>query len=459
MEGPDNQGIVNTPNQVPSSITQPLQYFYLQVQGEFGLPLAPALFAKDVIAGMFITQGMAVEGSEPPTNILIMSKTEVVIELSARTNLERTMVLMTALQHWLGQKVEVTCRRVTPEEVEHPREKDEEGEERESQPGAETQDAKFMRMMEDIHKLAARPSGEALRIPTFSGTVLIPKNEATFVQWIHEVREAKNRFPESTVKNWILRSLRGPPAEVVRSLGLYATVAAVLAKLETLHGAVAPLDVMMRKLYSMTQAKQENVTNYAIRLESTLANIQRDHPAEAAWINLDASKRDCLYLGLKKTYKESLRYLYDTGASFDAILKAASKAEAEAEHYKDSEPAPAKAAKAQELCAELMNEIAAIKAVANKAWDSQQKNQKQGKQAEGKKGGDGRTNQQQQKKGPGGACYGCGGTGHFIKECPNPHKKSLNSKGGQKKKAPPPKQKKEAGTSTDQEPTQEEETT
>ena len=102
MEGPDNPGIVNTPNQVPSSITQPLQYLYLQAQGEFGLPLAPALFAKDVIAGMFITQGMAVEGSEPPTNIFIMSKTEVVIELSARTNLERTMVLMTALQHWLG---------------------------------------------------------------------------------------------------------------------------------------------------------------------------------------------------------------------------------------------------------------------------------------------------------------------------------------------------------------------
>ena len=83
-----------------------------------------------------------------------------------------------------------------------------------------------------------------------------------------------------------------------------------------------------------------------------------------------------------------------------------------------------------------MNELAAIKAVANKAWTSQQKGQKQNKQGEGKKGGDGKFNKQQQNKGPGGPCFGCGGTGHFIKDCPNPHKKSLNSKGGHKNKPP-----------------------
>ena len=219
MEGPDNPGNIVTPDQVPSGLTPPHQYLYLQVKGEFGLPLAPALFAKDVVAGMFITQGMAVEGAEAPTNIFMVSNTEAVIELSVRTNLERTIALMAALQYWLGQKVDLTCRRTAPEEVEQAKERDEEAEERASQPGVEPQEAKFLRMMEDIHKLAAGPSGEALRIPTFSGTVPIPKNEATFVQWIHEVREAQNSFPESTVKNWILRSLRGPPAEVVRSLG------------------------------------------------------------------------------------------------------------------------------------------------------------------------------------------------------------------------------------------------
>ena len=74
-------------------------------------------------------------------------------------------------------------------------------------------EAKFIRMMEDIHKLAVSPHGDALRISTFSGVVPPPKNEATFSQWVHEVRDALGRFPEPTVRNWITRSLRGAPAE------------------------------------------------------------------------------------------------------------------------------------------------------------------------------------------------------------------------------------------------------
>ena len=61
-------------------------------------------------------------------------------------------------------------------------------------------------------------------------------------------------------------------------------------------------------------------------------------------MQMDASQRDRLFQGLKKVYRDSLRYLYDTGAPYQAILTAARKAEAEAEHYKESEPATAKGA-------------------------------------------------------------------------------------------------------------------
>ena len=293
--------------------------------------------------------------------------------------------------------------------------------------------------MEDIHKLAVSPHGEALRIPTFSGSVPPGKNEVTYSQWIHEVREALTRFPESTVRNWISRSLRGPPADAVRSLGPYASITSILNKMETMHGAVVPFDVIMKKLFGMSQSKGESVTNYAIRVESTLANIQRDHPQYVDRQRMQASQRDRFFQGLKKAYRDSLRYLYDTGAPYETILTAARKAEAEVEHYKEPETASAKAA--QVVSPELMEELAAIKAVANKAWGSQQ-NQQKNKQGESKKGGPNKN--KDQKKSPG-ACFGCGGTGHFIRECPKPHKKSLNSKGGSQKQKTPPHQRERLG--------------
>ena len=423
MEGLNEIGDVVVPdNTIPGN---PLgnQFLYLSVKTDCGQPLAPTLFAKDVIEGMISMQAHTVgQQLEVPLGVMLLSDTEAVVELSRRVNMDRTLTILSPLQHWLGQRVRLMCRAASPEEVENARRR-EEDEERASQP--DTQDAKLIRMMEDIHKLAVSPHGDALRIPTFSGAIPPNKNEATFALWIHEVREAQTRFPESTVRNWISRSLRGPPTDAVRSLGPYASITSILNKLETMHGAVAPYDVVMRKLFGLSQSKGESVTNFAIRIETTLANIRRDHPHQMDRNQGEASQRDRFFQGLKKNYRDSLRYLYDTGAPYENILTAARKAEAEAEHYKEPEAASAKAA--QGVSPELMEELAAIKAVANKAWGSQQNQKKQG---DPKRGGAGKFKDQQQKKGPGGPCYGCGGTGHFIRECPNPHKKSLNSKRG-----------------------------
>ena len=182
---------------------------------------------------------------------------------------------MLAVQYWLGQKVQLTSRMASAEEV---RQVTEPAVEPGRDPSLVDQDVRFFGMMEDLHKLAVSPHGEALRIPTFSGSTPPGKNEATFAQWIHEVRDTQARFPEPTIRNWISRSLRGPPADVVRNLGPQATVKDILHKLETMHGAVASFDVMMKKLFSLSQEKAETVTNYAIRLETTIASIHQDHP-------------------------------------------------------------------------------------------------------------------------------------------------------------------------------------
>ena len=191
-------------------------------------------------------------------------------------------------------------------------------------------------------------------------------------------------------------------------MGAATPVTAILQAMEEKYGAVAPLDVMMKKLFSLNQGKTESVTNFAIRLEITLANIQRDHPLQVNKIQVDASQRDRLFQGLKKIYRDSLRYLYDTGVPYQAILTAARKAEAEAEaeHYKESEPAQAKEVHA--MTSVMMEELAAVKAIANKAWGSQQ-DQKKGKTGDSPKGSGKSKGQEKKASGP---CYGCGGTFH-----------------------------------------------
>ena len=259
------------------------------------------------------------------------------------------------------------------------------------------------------------------------------KNEATFSQWLHEVRDALGRFSKPTVRKWITRSLRGAPAELVRGIGPNPAVETMIKKLKTMHGAFSPLAVMMRRLFTLSQGKTENISAFTTRLETALNNIQRDHPGQLTQVTIQNTLRDRFYQGLKKTYKESLCYLYAAKAPYEEIQTAARAVEAEQEDYKEKGAVTAKTAQGTDL--ELMEELASIKAVVKKAWNAQQNSQQESKKQGNEKRDD--NNNPPNKKKRNDTCYGCGGTGHFVKDCSNPHKSSLNSKTEGKNPGPP----------------------
>ena len=152
-----------------------------------------------------------------------------------------------------------------------------------------------------------------------------------------------------------------------------------------------------------------------------------------------------------------MRYLYAAKAPYEDILTAARAAEAEQDDYKEVGGAAAKAAQAPHP--EVMEQLASIQAVVKKAWNAQQNSQqKPKKQGDGKKD---HNNSPSGRKKRSDACFGCGGTGHFIADWPNPHKSSLNFQRGRKKpKAPPATTKKSVEASTQAEdPSPEEEQT
>ena len=193
MEGLNRVRDLRSPDDRSQGNPQVNQFLYLSVKTETGQSLSSALFAKDVIEGMLSLQKYAMDQQQTSSlGVMLLSDTEAVVELSERVNMERTIAIMMPLQFWLGQKVKVECRAASPDEIEcaQRREENPEG-------GVEpdNHETRFLRMVKDIHRLAVSSHGDALRIPTFSGSIPPNKNEVTFFQWIHEVRDALTRFP------------------------------------------------------------------------------------------------------------------------------------------------------------------------------------------------------------------------------------------------------------------------
>ena len=123
MDGPGNPRNIDTPPaSTASGISPAHQFLYLKVKGAYGMNLSSALFAKDVIAGMFISQHMVGpmvrERPEAPLNIMLLSECEVVFELNETAEIEANILSMAAIEWWVGQKVTTECRVATHEEKE-----------------------------------------------------------------------------------------------------------------------------------------------------------------------------------------------------------------------------------------------------------------------------------------------------------------------------------------------------
>ena len=277
-------------------------------------------------------------------------------------------------------------------------------------PPPEDNETRFFRMMEDIHALARQPNGDTLRIHNFSGSIPPGKGEVSYTQWVYEVKDTLSRHPVVVVRSWITRSLRGPPAETVRSLGEHVPVREILDKLVTMHGTVSPYDVMMRKLFSITQTKMEKVNCFATWLESTVADIRKNHASKMNKASSEDHLKDRFYQGLRKNYRDSLRYLYDTGAMSTQILKAARTAEAEANNFKEMETSKS----VKEADPAVMRVLQALKAEVKKIW-SQFPNQNQSKKGAG--GTDSGKKKRDKNKN---TWYRCEVTGHNLKDCLSP---------------------------------------
>ena len=94
---------------------------------------------------------------------------------------------------------------------------------------------------------------------------------------------------------------------------------------ESKGGVTPTFDTLMEELASKIQGTTQTVRQFAAQVEAAVINIHQSHPAQLSESCMIQVKRTQFFHGLKRTYKETFRHLYEEeDAPFERILQAAS---------------------------------------------------------------------------------------------------------------------------------------
>ena len=94
---------------------------------------------------------------------------------------------------------------------------------------------------------------------------------------------------------------------------------------ESKGGVTPTFDTLMEELAGKIQGMTQTVRQFAAQVEAAVISIHQSHPAQMSESCMMQVKRTQFFHGLKRTYKETFRHLYEEeDASFERILQAAS---------------------------------------------------------------------------------------------------------------------------------------
>ena len=104
---------------------------------------------------------------------------------------------------------------------------------------------------------------------------------------------------------------------------------------ESKGGVTPSFDTLMEELAGKMQGDKQTVRQFAAQVEAAVINIHQSHPDQMSKSCMRQVKRTQFFHGLKRTYRETFRHLYEEEkASCERILQAASTMEEALSHLK-----------------------------------------------------------------------------------------------------------------------------
>ena len=422
----------------------------VNVRGEGHRPLPRLVFNSDV------TKGLISEiAHRPPRRVHQLSDSEMLVEYDEGMELEGIMNVISQQTTWLGQPALVTVSLATPhqrglmrrEELNRapsprPMEPVREGTEpRVEPPGVGTVPALW-------------PNRRLPALKTFSGLATPGKDELTFRQWCFDIAIKRRNYRDQDMAEAMMNSLVGMAKEKLMGLGGNVTVEAILNILGPEFGKVTSYDVLTQELNRIQMGKNERISEFSVRLCSAIERVRRMYPDRVTDANAEVRLRERFFYGLRRSLRDSVRYRYDTGATYPQLLTALREQEAEREGDRAIETATSKAASVEPQTPKVsgtldkLNETlgAFMNVIEQKKGNGKGKGKPPAKTG-GKAQSKGATAASTAQKAPiaKNQCRRCKGIGHWEYQCPSP----LNSKGGEQKSSGSPQPEKEKGTQED----------
>ena len=161
------------------------------------------------------------------------------------------------------------------------------------------------------------------KFTVFSGEEPKPKTEATYEEWLYEVKSVQNDgiFSDQAIGQAIRKSLKGQAKQVLIPLGTSATLEQTLNKLEAMFGNMATGDSVMQEFYTATQNQGETVTAWSLRIEDIVERAIKKRQIRKE--EKDKKLRDRFWNYLRnERLKNATRTKYENLVNFEDLRRA-----------------------------------------------------------------------------------------------------------------------------------------
>ena len=165
-----------------------------------------------------------------------------------------------------------------------------------------------------------------LTLPRFSGALPVPKGEGSYDQYMFQLKGFHATYTDDAIKSGMIGSITDDARDYLDFIGFDKELPVLISTLEEWYGKGETTDKIQQEFYQLTQDRNEQVQQFAGRLEFRYKKLVTSYPDRYNSHTL----KERLFYGMTQHLRDSMRYLYKQPmTTYEELLASTKEAEAE----------------------------------------------------------------------------------------------------------------------------------